>query len=1053
MNGMFAMTAPLSGSVRVTRSDDDGRKQKRKRQVNSFPRVKKMDAKTSRTMSIQRDSGHGFGFSIRGGIEHGTGIFISHVTEGSDAEYKGLNVGDQIIKANHKGFIEVRHEEAVAFFSSCEKLKLTVFSMGILPGRKFAKTQVQWVDCYGNVSSPPGSRKQSPGRTSVTSNSPFNEDDERKVNVVVGGNAKLGLLIRGGSEYGLGIYVVGIDKNSVAEKCGILVGEQILEVNGISFTEIRHQVAAHIIRTCKMMTMVLKDVGKVPVSKTIYDHTEWIDEKMFKQRFQTLTKSSASQSKKTHPVFTYSLAGSQVNHESVVGPSTYGLVEEQSKYVLTSKERRIFLSKVKDYIAGGVEVEPFVLFLLDLLNTFEKLRLLGEVRGIIRPSDIDIFDAMVMREELRARISDESENGPVPGPSGYRPSPRRSPSKMYVGQTHDKRRSPRLQFSYEEHVTSNDIPHDVDRFESTSAGSRTRTPSRESDGRNGTPLSDRNDLESPESPRDDYIRKHSDISVTSVPTPDYDSPVKSPSGDTMDQSEDMNDINGEPMYAKVNKKKKNNKYAPIRMTSEDLDTLKKFFKDEDEQKSTGHQGSIESGAPHDPGESSFDEDDYEYPEGFAGQTSENSKPQEESDNENEFVVAENPLLSRNDLYIRERIPTTIDEGDENSEADSFSSSQLGLAFQFLKNEPDSVSPSPAPSSIDGMQTPSYEPPTANKSLRWTNQNTSAGSAVDSFNDRIYSNQQNSSPSTMNGNWSVEETNSHLSNGHVDDSPRKKFNGARSNRSHAFEFSNMDLNNSNPFDTGPSLEQRMSNFSINDIVRQGYLPTSSSDFESHVPPEQVPDISLDSSTHSTGGHHTKRIGKKLGSLNIQNQYQHHDYLNMPKRTPVDDPSYSRFAKPVLTKSPRADTVLQTSSAQRHHPNIYIPSPLATENIDQRPLRRISRTQSQSSASDDQSEKSDIYDRSFNVSKDSNFSFILPSSTPKQNVTPNATPIPDQKSPDEEDYDVRSSSSGVQSVIVKEKLNEESDRPGLRGHTSMANIFSGTVKDRVKAFSKN
>lgn len=33
----------------------------------------------------------------------------------------------------------------------------------------------------------------------------------------------LGLMIRGGSEYGLGIYVTGVDNNSAAENAGLKV--------------------------------------------------------------------------------------------------------------------------------------------------------------------------------------------------------------------------------------------------------------------------------------------------------------------------------------------------------------------------------------------------------------------------------------------------------------------------------------------------------------------------------------------------------------------------------------------------------------------------------------------------------------------------------------------------------------------------------------------------------------------------------------------------------------------------------------------------------------
>ena len=62
------------------------------------------------------------------------------------------------------------------------------------------------------------------------------------------------------------------------------MGEQILEINGIDFVNITHADAAEIIRTSRRMTMVLKDVGKIPISRIIYDKTEWIKRDQLKQR-------------------------------------------------------------------------------------------------------------------------------------------------------------------------------------------------------------------------------------------------------------------------------------------------------------------------------------------------------------------------------------------------------------------------------------------------------------------------------------------------------------------------------------------------------------------------------------------------------------------------------------------------------------------------------------------------------------------------------------------------------------------------------------------------
>ncbi|CAF94887.1 unnamed protein product, partial [Tetraodon nigroviridis] len=59
----------------------------------------------------------------------------------------------------------------------------------------------------------------------------------------------LGLMIRGGAEYGLGIYITGVDPGSAAHAGALKVGEQILEVNGQSFMVISHDEAVHILKT------------------------------------------------------------------------------------------------------------------------------------------------------------------------------------------------------------------------------------------------------------------------------------------------------------------------------------------------------------------------------------------------------------------------------------------------------------------------------------------------------------------------------------------------------------------------------------------------------------------------------------------------------------------------------------------------------------------------------------------------------------------------------------------------------------------------------------
>ena len=46
------------------------------------------------------------------------------------------------------------------------------------------------------------------------------------MNIYVEDGAKLGLMIRGGSEYGLGIYIAGVDPDCMAEQAGLKVSSK-----------------------------------------------------------------------------------------------------------------------------------------------------------------------------------------------------------------------------------------------------------------------------------------------------------------------------------------------------------------------------------------------------------------------------------------------------------------------------------------------------------------------------------------------------------------------------------------------------------------------------------------------------------------------------------------------------------------------------------------------------------------------------------------------------------------------------------------------------------
>uniref|UniRef100_A0A4W5N424 PDZ domain-containing protein n=1 Tax=Hucho hucho TaxID=62062 RepID=A0A4W5N424_9TELE len=80
-----------------------------------------------RQVTLRRSkSNEGLGFSIRGGSEHGVGIYVSLVEPGSFAENEGLRVGDQLLEVNGRSFVAIPHDEAVRILKTTNESSIYV---------------------------------------------------------------------------------------------------------------------------------------------------------------------------------------------------------------------------------------------------------------------------------------------------------------------------------------------------------------------------------------------------------------------------------------------------------------------------------------------------------------------------------------------------------------------------------------------------------------------------------------------------------------------------------------------------------------------------------------------------------------------------------------------------------------------------------------------------------------------------------------------------------------------------------------------------------------
>ncbi|CAB3250281.1 unnamed protein product [Arctia plantaginis] len=307
----------------------------------------------TRTVTMSRDpaDSHGFGICVKGGKEAGVGVYISRVEEGSVAERAGLRPGDSILQVNGTPFSGISHEDALKMLKSCRQLTMTVRTAGALVGR----ASCSWMDRYGRPASPPPLR---PPRSSSKDRS------IRRVDLCIEPGQSLGLMIRGGLEYNLGIYITGVDKDSVADRAGLMVGDQILEVNAQSFVDVTHDEAVAQLKYHKRMSLLVRDVGKVPHACTAYGERD---------------------------------AAPRISGWGRRRGAAAVAVEQKARSLLPQCDLPAIAYYMEEYAARRLTPDSFLTVVRDLLDTPQKYTLLTEIREFMLPEDRARFDELVYR--------------------------------------------------------------------------------------------------------------------------------------------------------------------------------------------------------------------------------------------------------------------------------------------------------------------------------------------------------------------------------------------------------------------------------------------------------------------------------------------------------------------------------------------------------------------------------------------------------------------------------------------------------------------------------
>uniref|UniRef100_A0A3Q2YWC4 PDZ domain-containing protein n=1 Tax=Hippocampus comes TaxID=109280 RepID=A0A3Q2YWC4_HIPCM len=97
-------------------------------------------------------------------------------------------------------------------------------------------------------------------------------EDLHTITVDKSKDGKLGFSVRGGCEHGLSIFVSKVED---AKEAGLLVGDKLVEVNGVSLESITMSSAVKVLTGNNRLRMVVRRVGKVPGIRYSKEKTTW----------------------------------------------------------------------------------------------------------------------------------------------------------------------------------------------------------------------------------------------------------------------------------------------------------------------------------------------------------------------------------------------------------------------------------------------------------------------------------------------------------------------------------------------------------------------------------------------------------------------------------------------------------------------------------------------------------------------------------------------------------------------------------------------------------
>uniref|UniRef100_A0AAY4D1Z3 Harmonin n=1 Tax=Denticeps clupeoides TaxID=299321 RepID=A0AAY4D1Z3_9TELE len=199
---------------------------------------------------LDRTHPEGLGLSVRGGLEFGCGLFISQIVKDGQAGSVGLQVGDEIVRINGYSIFSCIHEEVINLIKTKKTVSLKVRHVGMIPVKSSSGEPLKWqfVDQFVSESGSSVAGLASIGGKEIK---------EKKVFLSLVGTKGMGISISSGPTQKPGIYISNVKPGSLSAEVGLKVGDQIVEVNGVEFTNLDHKEAVRVLKSSRSLTITV----------------------------------------------------------------------------------------------------------------------------------------------------------------------------------------------------------------------------------------------------------------------------------------------------------------------------------------------------------------------------------------------------------------------------------------------------------------------------------------------------------------------------------------------------------------------------------------------------------------------------------------------------------------------------------------------------------------------------------------------------------------------------------------------------------------------------